>query len=178
MDNMVNWHVRRATLEDADALALIGAATFLETFAGILDGDAIVAHCERAHSRAAYAAYLDAGAQAWLAEIDHGRAPVGFALAFEPDLPGASAGDWELKRIYALSRFHGGGLGAALLRAAVEAAAPHHRLLLGVYAHNARAIAFYRKHGFHQIAERQFDVGGKFYDDIVLARDLEQSVTA
>ncbi|KTE14083.1 GNAT family N-acetyltransferase [Sphingopyxis sp. H115] len=178
MENTVQWRVRPATRDDAAALALIGAATFLETFAGILDGDAIVGHCERAHSRAAYEAYIDAGAQAWLAEIEPGQAPVGFALSAAPDLPGARAGDWELKRIYSLSRFHGSGLGAALMRAAVNAAAAHDRLLLGVYARNARAIAFYRKQGFDQIAERRFDVGGKLYDDVVLARPLKQPISA
>ncbi|WP_033073917.1 GNAT family N-acetyltransferase [Sphingopyxis sp. MWB1] len=178
MDKQAQWRVRPATREDAAALALIGAATFLETFSGILDGDAIIAHCERAHSRAAYEAYLDAGAQAWLAEIEPGHAPIGFALASTPDLAAARPGDWELKRIYALSRFHGSGLGAALMQAAVAAAAPYQRLLLGVYARNARAIAFYRKQGFEPIAERQFDVGGKLYDDLVLARPLAESITA
>lgn len=168
----VSWRIRQATREDVGALALIGAATFLETFADVLDGAAIVAHCERAHSRAAYEAYLDAGAQAWLAEVEPGQAPVGYALSAEPDLPGARESDRELKRIYSLSRFHGSGLGAALMTAAVEAAAGHERLLLGVYARNARAIAFYRKHGFEPIGERRFDVGGKLYDDAVLARTL------
>ncbi|MDZ3830193.1 MAG: N-acetyltransferase [Sphingopyxis sp.] len=172
MENAVEWRVRPATRADAGALALIGAATFLETFAGILDGDAIVAHCERAHSRAAYEAYIDSGALAWLAEIGTGNAPVGFALSSAPDLPGARPGDYELKRIYSLSRFHGSGLGAALMKAAVDAAAEYERLLLGVYAGNARAIAFYRKQGFEPIAERQFDVGGKLYDDVVLARPI------
>ena len=170
--NRVPWRIREATREDAGALALIGAATFLETFADVLDGAAIVAHCEHAHSRATYEAYLDAGAQAWLAEVEPGLAPVGYALSAEPDLPGARDGDRELKRIYSLSRFHGSGLGAALMAAAVEAAAGHERLLLGVYARNARAIAFYRKQGFEPIGERRFDVGGKLYDDAVLARAL------
>ena len=41
--------IRSCTPADAQALALVGAATFLETFAGVLDGQAIVAHCEQAH---------------------------------------------------------------------------------------------------------------------------------
>jgi hypothetical protein len=36
-----------------------------------------------------------------------------------------------------------------------------------------RAIAFYRKNGFVQIAERRFQVGSHTYDDIVLSRALE-----
>lgn len=166
------FDVREANADDARALSLIGSATFLETFAGVLDGDAIVEHCARAHSTEAYRTLFDDGARAWLAEIGPGDAPVGFALIASPDLPGAQHGDIELKRIYTLSRFHGSGIGAALMGVAVAAAGKASRLLLGVYSGNRRAIAFYEKCGFAQIAQRSFDVGGTLYDDIVLARPL------
>lgn len=166
------WRVRPATADDAAALALVGAATFLETFSGVLAGDAIVGHCARVHVPQAYADHLAGGAQAWLAELDPGAAPVGFALLAAADLPGALDGDVELKRIYALSRFHGAGIGAALMAAVLDAAKGAKRLLLGVYAGNARAIAFYRKQGFEPIAERRFDIGGTLYDDLVLARTI------
>ena len=168
----VAWCVRSATIDDADSLALIGAATFLETFAGILDGSAIVAHCARVHSPEAYRALLGDGAKAWLATVTPGDAPVGFALVAKPDLPGAIDGDVELKRIYTLSRLHGTGVGAALMDAVFAATGDAKRMLLGVYTGNARAIAFYGKHGFQKIADRQFNVGGKLYDDTVLARSL------
>lgn len=166
------WRLREAGADDAAALALVGAATFLETFAGVLDRAAIVGHCARAHTADSYARYLERGARAWLAEVDHGGAPIGYALVATPDLPGAQDGDIELKRIYTLSRFHGDGVGAALMTAAVDAAQGFRRLLLGVYAQNARAIAFYTKSGFAQIGVRQFDVGGTLYDDVVLARPI------
>src|SRR3546814_11132329 len=71
----------------------------------------------------------------------------------------------SLKRIYSLSRFHGTGLGAALMERAVAAAEGHRRLLLGVYARNDRALAFYPKQGFADIGTSRFDVGGKLYDE-------------
>lgn len=172
MDEGPTWTIREAGEDDAAALALIGAATFLETFAGILDGAAIVAHCAAQHEESAYRAWLASGARAWLAEAQPGGAPIGFALVARPDLDAAAEGDIELKRIYSLSRFHGSGLGAALMREAVAAAEGHHRLLLGVYARNERALAFYRKQGFVDIGTRRFNVGGKLYDDRVLARPL------
>ena len=172
----MTWAVRAASLADADSLALIGATTFLETFAGILEGKAIVAHCLREHSATAYRCYLEAGASAWLAEADPCAAPIGFALMGRTDLPGSLADgtDIELKRIYALSRFHGSGLGAQLMACAVERAREMgaQRLLLGVYAGNERARAFYGKSGFERIAERRFRVGDRDYDDIVFARAL------
>jgi ribosomal protein S18 acetylase RimI-like enzyme len=174
----VKWHVRKASADDTERLALVGSATFLETFAGVLDGSAIVAHCQREHSAAAYERYLRFGACAWLAETEAGRAPVGFALLSTADLPGSDpgGGDLELKRIYALSRFHGSGLGAELMQRAVACAMEKQarRLLLGVYAGNDRALAFYAKSGFTRIAERRFRVGDLEYDDIVLASPLSQ----
>ena len=166
-----DWMVRAAGPDDASALALVGAATFLETFAGAIAGSAIVGHCAANHTAEAYAALLAKGAQAWIGEA-HAGAPVGYALIAQPELDAAQAGDVELKRIYTLSRFHGSGLGGALMDAAVAGAAGHTRLLLGVKADNHRAIAFYRKQGFDPIATRQFNVGGTLYDDLVLARPL------
>lgn len=171
----MHWRIRSAAADDADRLALIGAATFLETFAGILNGQAILDHCAQAHSAGAYRAFLQDGASAWLAETPD-AAPVGFALLGETDLPG-SAGDGsdvELKRIYVLSRFHGLGVGDALMQAALEDARRRGaaRLLLGVFAGNARAQAFYRRQGFEEIARRLFRVGRRDYDDIVFAKVL------
>ncbi|MFV0624458.1 GNAT family N-acetyltransferase [Sphingomonas sp. ac-8] len=171
-DAATPWRVREATSQDCGALALVGAATFLESFAGVLRGPEIVAHCARAHAPDAYARYLDDGGRAWLAELDAGAAPVGYALSTRPDLPGAREDDAELKRIYVLSRFQGDGMAAALLQQVVSAAQGSRRLLLGVYERNARALAFYRKHGFAPVGTRRFDVGGTLYDDLVLARPL------
>ena len=172
----MNCSIRAASEADVDRLALVGGATFLETFAGVLDGEAIVSNCEREHSRSAYRRYLQGGAQAFLAELAPGAAPVGFSLLDRPSLPGAVADgrDVELKRIYALSRFHGQGIGAALMALDHAGGQGAERLLLGVYAGNMRARAFYAKNGFVQIADRKFRVGGRDYDDVGLARAIDR----
>ncbi|MGB3739164.1 MAG: N-acetyltransferase [Pontixanthobacter sp.] len=164
--------IREASADDADRLALIGAATFLDAFAGVLEAEAIVRHCAAKHSADAYRAALANGGQALLAEAEPGHAPVGFTLVGPPDLEAARDGDLELKRIYTLSRFHGTGLGGALMDAVIARANGFRRLVLGVYAQNHRALAFYRKRGFETICTRQFDVGGNLYDDEVLALNL------
>jgi ribosomal protein S18 acetylase RimI-like enzyme len=168
--------IRQAGTGDARRLAAVGQATFLETFAGILAGDDILAHCANQHSVELYEGWLkkpDVGL--WLAEAA-GAAPVGYAVLAPPDLPVADPGpgDVEIKRIYLLHRFQGGGVGLQLMAAALEAAraAAKSRALLGVYGKNERAIAFYEKVGFRQIGERRFQVGSGWYDDIVLARPL------
>jgi ribosomal protein S18 acetylase RimI-like enzyme len=46
------------------------------------------------------------------------------------------------------------------------------RLLLGTYEENRRAIAFYAREGYAQIGTRQFQVGDKLFDDIVMGKTL------
>lgn len=168
--------VRRAGPEDAERLAQIGTATFLETYSELIDGANMVAHCTAQHSRAVYERYLaDPAASVWLAEIAETGAPVGYTVNCAPDLPVATqAGDVELKRIYMLSRFHGTGAARAMVEASIADARAHgaKTLWLGTYQDNHRAIAFYRKHGFALAGTRQFRVGERVFDDIVMAKAL------
>ena len=168
--------VRPCVAGDAAALALVGQATFLESYATDLPGADIVAHCAVEHSAARYAAWLDVPTyRLWLAEVAETGVVVGYAVLSLPDLPvPLTPSDLELKRIYLLSRFQGGGIGARLMAAAVAGAraAGAGRLLLGVYGGNAAAMAFYARQGFAVAGERKFQVGANTYDDLVLARAL------
>nr|WP_246587030.1 GNAT family N-acetyltransferase [Stakelama flava] len=156
-------------------MALVGAATFLDGFATVIEGDAMIAHCRNAHGADSYRALLErSDSEAWLAEVMPGGAPVGYCVLTAPDLPDAGTGDVEVKRIYSLSRFHGSGIGMALMDRAIRAARDRGatRLMLGVYVGNARAIAFYRKHGFEPVGTRRFTVGNQICDDHVMAMPL------
>lgn len=173
---MTDIRIRRAGPEDAEALSHIGAATFLESYTEIIDGPDMIAHCTRQHCRAVYEAFLARPlVSVWLAEYAATGAPIGYAVNCPPDLPVAPQdGDIELKRIYAFSRFHGAGIGQGLMHAALEDAHQRgaSRLLLGTYQGNHRAVAFYTRHGFALIGTRQFQVGNKLFDDIVMAKTL------
>jgi ribosomal protein S18 acetylase RimI-like enzyme len=159
---------------DEEALALVGAATFLETFAGLLEGPDILAHCRVQHAASQYAAWLaDPKYQLCLAELV--GAPVGFVVLSPPDLPVAmTEEDIELKRIYLLHRFQGGGLGRRLVEWSVAQARSvgKKRLLLGVKADNTAALAFYERVGFVRIGERKFLVGTMLCDDYILSLAL------
>ncbi|WP_019514887.1 GNAT family N-acetyltransferase [Sphingomonas sp. Mn802worker] len=171
----MEWRLRRASAADAAILSLVAGATFLEAFAGVLDGVDILAHVARNSSADAFTRYLGQGAVATLAEARQGAAPLGYTLLTTPDLPiEPKPSDVELKRIYALTPTHGQGLGPALMQRAVEDARAmgHKRLLLGVYGGNARAHRFYTKQGMSVIGERRFLVGATWHDDLVFARDL------
>jgi ribosomal protein S18 acetylase RimI-like enzyme len=43
---------------------------------------------------------------------------------------------------------------------------------LGVWEHNPRAIAFYKKYGFISVGEHPFPLGGDLQRDIVMAKPL------
>ncbi len=168
----MSFDLRRCDDADADALALIGRASFLETYAGEIDGRNIIAYCAEKHAPDYYRAWMgEPDAALWLATRFH--APIGYAGLSAPDLPvEIRDGDVELRRIYVLTPFHRDGVGAALMRAALEEAGARgaKRVLLGVKKTNARALAFYGRQGFAQIGERRFLVGADAYEDWVLAR--------
>ncbi len=166
---------------DASVLALVGQATFLQTFAGILDGTSILAHCQSQHATRVCDAWLqDSTTTIWIAETEIGNAPIGYLVLAQSTLPLADlhVDDLEVKRIYLLHRFHGSGVGKRLMAEAISQAQLLHapRLLLGVYANNHDAIAFYIRQGFRKIGERVFNVGGKNYDDVMLAMDIQGSL--
>jgi diamine N-acetyltransferase len=184
--------LRRATVADAPALALVGAATFLEAFTWMLPGPDIIAHCGHNHTPEAYAHYLaKADTLITLAEVIPGAAPVGYAMLTAPDLPtiDVQLGDIELKRIYLFSRFRTAATqvlddsgnvipnlrpAQALMNAAIADAQTlgSKRLLLGTHAGNERAINFYRRNGFVEIGERTFTVGSQVCCDYIFARSL------
>ncbi|MGN6817714.1 MAG: GNAT family N-acetyltransferase [Sphingomonas sp.] len=171
------WRLKRATAADAAALSLVASACFLETFAGILQGADIVAHCAKANDAVRFRSWSDDGeSRVVVAEIATGAAPIGYSVLTTPDLPAVEIdpADIELRRIYTLSRAHGTGLGPALMaQAIVDARAMgRRRMLLGVYAGNDRARAFYQKQGFVKTGERQYQVGATLCDDVIYALTL------
>ena len=173
---MTMWRLRRASREDAPAVALVAGASFLSTFAGLLDGADIVAHVAKNSSVARFATWSDdPDSIVTIADHPDGGAPVGYSLLTPPEEVGDTRdGDIELRRIYTLLTARGTGLGAALMTQALAdaRAAGARRMLLGVFADNVRARAFYERQGFAVVAERRFKVGATWCDDRVYARDV------
>lgn len=170
---MTPWQLRRASREDAPAVALVAGASFLATFAGILDGADIVAHVINNSSTQRFAAWIaDPHSIVTVAEHPQGGAPVGYTLITTPDFPLVTGkSDIELRRIYTLPLAQGTGLGKALMvRAIGEARAMgKSRLLLGVLGTNIRARRFYEREGFVEAGRRRYRVGRTLCDDYIYA---------
>lgn len=187
--------LRRATPDDASALALVAAATFLEAFTWMLPGRDLVAHCAKNHVASVYAGYLaQPNTRCILAEagpFPGNQSPVGYTILCDPELPTLDTlpTDAELKRIYLLSRFRSSPVSSAppeiqippdrrpaeaLLDLAIAdaRALQRTRLLLGVNDGNQRALHFYYRNGFAAIGTRTFNVGSLTCSDLILAKEL------
>ena len=166
---------RKAGVRDADALALLGSATFLATFAFDHPGQPLVTHLRTEHSPEYYAnALAQPGVDIVMGETPLG-APIGYAMITPPSHPDLQQdGDIELKRIYLLGPWQGGGNGRQLLEQAFAIAAERgaKRMLLAVYENNEKAVAVYERAGFAAIGNTVFMVGDVPFRDMVYARPL------
>jgi GNAT superfamily N-acetyltransferase len=164
------YTVRTCHPGDELALHIVASGTIIESFAGTLAGEDLLAHCTKNNSIEKYRDWLaDPAVRVGVAEL--WDSPIGYAVLCAPDLPiEISSHDIELRRIYLFHRFQGSGLGGRLLEwAKTEARAlGMKRLLLGVYGGNDKAIAWYLRQGFETLGTRQFLVGKTLHDDLVL----------
>ena len=163
--------IRVATPSDAAALAAISLKTFVDTFAphntpADMESYTSVAFGEETQRRE----IETDGVVTLLAEED------GDAIAYAQirSTPEAPHGDIELARFYVDQPHHGRGI-AQMLFEAVESharALGGTRLWLGVWEHNLRAIAFYRKHGFTHCGAHPFILGTDVQTDWLMNRML------
>lgn len=171
---MIEPTIRRAVPADAEALARIGAETFVETFGHLYPPADLAAYLPEAYAVERIAGDLADPAKAmWAVEAD--GAMVGYALAGPCDLPhdDVAPADGELKRIYVLKAFQGGGLGSRLLKATLgwlERDGPR-RLWIGVWSQNHGAQRLYGRMGFTKAGEYIFPVGQTRDLEFILRRE-------
>lgn len=80
----------------------------------------------------------------------------------------------ELQRFYVCRSAHGRGVANELMAAVLSAARAlrSNTLWLGVWEHNARAMAFYRRHGFADVGSHVFRMGSDDQIDRIYVRAL------
>lgn len=80
----------------------------------------------------------------------------------------------EIERIYVRKEHFGTGIAQALFAKAMAIAQKNrlHYIWLGVWEHNQRAIAFYKKQGFKQFGTHAFTLGQEVQTDILMRLDL------
>ncbi|WP_461173847.1 GNAT family N-acetyltransferase [Arthrobacter sp. Z1-9] len=172
--------IRKATTDDAGALAALAAVTFPLACPPSSSPQDIAEHLANTLSERHFQAYL-ADPDVIILVIDAGGDLRGYSLlvnrpAEDRDvvsvleiLPSV-----ELSKCYVHPEHHGLGAAAELMHASLAAAAEAggQGVWLGVNSQNARAIRFYEKSGFRKVGTKSFRLGSTVEHDFVLERPV------
>ena len=165
--------LRAATGSDARELAELAERTFRATFEAVNTPEDMALHCQASYGAAIQGRELLDPAVATLVCEHEGRL-VAYAQLRQGEAPECvqAARPLELQRLYVDREWHGRGLAQQLMSAALAHAerAGADRVWLGVWEHNPRAIAFYRKYHFHEVGDHVFPLGTDPQRDIVMDR--------
>ena len=145
-------NIRRVTIADVAALAVIARQTFYDTFTGTCTDEDMQSFLDQYYNEEQLGNELtDTETFCFFAEA--GGTPVAY-LHFKEDYKNfPTIKKWralELKRIYVLKEFHGKGIAQKLMDHYLSFAAEkkYEAVWLGVWEHNIRAQKFYEKFGF------------------------------
>jgi ribosomal protein S18 acetylase RimI-like enzyme len=172
--------IRKATTDDAGALAALAAVTFPLACPPSSSPQDIAAHLANTLSERHFQEYL-ADPDVIILVIDAGGDLRGYSLLVNrpaEDQDVVTALDIlpsvELSKCYVHPEHHGLGAAAELMHASLAAAAEAggQGVWLGVNSQNARAIRFYEKSGFHKVGTKSFRLGSTVEHDFVLERPV------
>jgi diamine N-acetyltransferase len=160
---------------DAEELADIGRATFLDTYSAETSPDDMREFLRDAYRPQTVRAELEApGSRFFIARA--GGAAAGYLKLNTGDAQGErlEGVGVEIEAIYVHRRFQGMGIGNLMLahaRAEAEAIGADH-IWLGVWEQNRPAIRFYERMGFIEIGSRPFRFGSVEHTDLIMRCDL------
>lgn len=172
--------IRKATADDAGALAELAAVTFPLACPPSSSPADVAAHLAGTLSERHFDAYL-ADPEVTVLVIDVDGALLGYSLlvdrpAQDPDVADSLTllPSTELSKCYVHPDHHGLGASAELMRASLQAAtsAGSAGMWLGVNDQNARAVRFYEKSGFRKVGTKTFKLGSAVEHDFVMERPL------
>lgn len=168
--------LRPAVPADLPALSALAVAAFVAKFGQLYRPEDLIPFLVETHSEAAWARALADPASRTLLAL-RGPVPVGWArLALAPAFPEHARGarPMELKQLYTAPNAQGGGIGSALMDAAMAefAACGADEVQLSVWQHNPGAQRFYARYGFENIAEVTFRVGEQLDEEFLYAKML------
>ena len=173
--------IRRAQEDDALELSVLAESTFRAAFSESNTAANMQLHCAAHYSQALQLAEIrEPSCETWVAEAE-GRMIAYVQLRLDATSPMISgARPLEIQRFYVDASYHGSGLAQQLMaqvlaRAEAAGAAP---LWLGVWERNPRAVAFYRKWEFDVVGEHIFRLGEDPQRDLVMRREVQQTVLA
>jgi diamine N-acetyltransferase len=164
--------LRRAVPDDAPSLAVLAERTFRDAFGARNSPENMDLHCARYFAPEFQRREIeDPGLVTTLAAVDGALA--GFTQLRLSRTHGSVAArrPSELARIYVEAGWHGRGVARALMQDAIATAAGAGAdvLWLGVWEHNPKAMAFYRKFGLEVVGTHPFLLGSERQRDLVMS---------
>ncbi len=167
--------IRLATVADAGLIADLSRKTFIESFAVYNTKENMDKFMNERFTKEALIeevgkpenifllAYLDKEAVGYV-RLRDGKTPI--------ELSGMNA--IEIARIYTKQETIGKGIGKALMLECLSIAKEKNKALiwLGVWEHNANAIAFYKKFGFEEFGSHIFMLGNDVQTDFLMKRSI------
>jgi ribosomal protein S18 acetylase RimI-like enzyme len=167
--------IKKCTLEDLPTLQQISVETFNETFKHQNSSDNMKVYLDRAFSLNQLQKELTASSSEFFF-ISCDTEVAGYLKINADAAQSENAGDesLEVERIYIRNKFQNRGLGKHLINKAIEAAVVQNKkkIWLGVWEHNANAIAFYKKLGFVHTGAHSFYLGEDEQIDLIMTLTL------
>lgn len=144
-----NFLIRPAVPGDAKATRRVLVETWHNTYDPLLGPARVAEITGQWHAVEVLAGQIGA-LDALFLVAEHGSQLIGHAFAREPQ-----PGMLFLSRLYVLPAWQRQGVGARLLETVVERYPEAAVIRLNVEAENGKGVAFYRRHGFMTVGERE-----------------------
>ena len=167
--------VRTCHPKDIDALVSLGIKTFRDTFDEYNSPENMIRYINETFTKKIIEHEMKQPGTVFFLAFDETRA-VGYAKirnAHTPkELHNTSA--LEIERLYAHRDYVGKRVGYILMQTCLAYARKKDvkTVWLGVWEHNARAIAFYEKNGFIKFSEHTFMLGEDAQTDWLMKKEL------
>lgn len=163
--------IRRADVGDAATLADLGRQTFRDTFAQHNTPEDMDAYMRGAFTVERLTSELQEPGDVYLVAEEASKV-IGFAKLTPSEPPACVTGPSPLRllKLYVSADAIGSGVGAALMRESIGWArrSGHESLWLGVWEHNHRARAFYKRWGFTPVGTETFLLGSDAQTDVLM----------
>ncbi|AOT08122.1 GNAT family N-acetyltransferase [Pseudoalteromonas luteoviolacea] len=165
---------RVATLNDSANIAALSAQVWLHNYSTEGINTAISGYVLSEFTSQNIAKQLNADDYKYIVSEHDGNLTGLVSLDFSSTCPITETKAPELDRLYIQEPFTGQGLGSKLLVAAINDCKNlgHRSLWLTVNHKNARARAFYKRHGFEEIGETYFVLNKEQHLNYVLSKSI------
>lgn len=170
-----NYHIRKANIADINSLCEIGAKTFVETYEKENTPENLQKYLDEKFNEKQILDELSTPQTIFLL-VELEDEVIGYSKLRVNSVENPNPKALEIERIYITKQYHGQKFGALLMQGCIDTAIENNyeSLWLGVWEHNPKAIAFYRKWGFEVFGTHIFQLGDDAQTDFLMQKTLSK----